>query len=169
MDFQSEEPNVLHWKQLVLWWYDFTLFHCRHNCNHLHPLPSGSPSLLPFMASEFFLSLPFILFTSPMPLNHGIFSSLWASRTTQKWRTLCKNLPNKEGSQSIMSPVMQTGMAMSESTPRCACSLPRGIGCSQTQGQTTVCHRAKAWNLTCHPLPGPRVPGGDLTRTTIMR
>lgn len=26
MDCQSEEPNVLHWKQLVLWWYDFALF-----------------------------------------------------------------------------------------------------------------------------------------------
>lgn len=55
---------------MMIWFY---IVYCHHNYNHLHPLPSGSPSLLPFMVTEFFFSLPFILFASPMPLNAASF------------------------------------------------------------------------------------------------
>lgn len=119
---------------------------------------------------------PCILFASTIPFDHGIFSSIRANQTTQRWRALCKTLTIKEGTTTILTTSLtnQTGKlrAKTARTPRRICAPPRRVGRSLTRVQTPVCHRADVWSLTCRPPsvpPGPRVPGVDLTRTTIMR
>lgn len=166
--------------QHVLWPVKIPLFLkvCIFCPLDLHPFLSTS-TLWPFLR----LSLPPPFFALPIPFNHGVFSSIQANQMTQRWRTLCKTLTIKEGNTTTntstttimaMSLMMQTGKlrAKTARTPRHICGHPWRVGHSRIRVQTPVYRRAEVWSLTCRPPsvpPGPRVPGADLTRTTIMR
>lgn len=144
--------------------------------------PFHSTSTLDLSSNCLYLC-PSILFAPTIPSDHGVFSSIQANQTTQRWRTLCKTLTIREGNTTMstssttiltMSLMNQTGKlwAKTARTPRHICAPPQRVGRSLIQAQTPVCHRAEVWSLTCRPPsvpPGPRVPGVDLTRTTIMR
>lgn len=152
-------------------------------------LPSGTRSLHLCVDTGPFLYLslpPPNVFTSTIPTNHGIFSSLRANRTTQRWKTFCKTLSITEGSTTMntstatmatimaTSSMMQTGTltVTTARTLRRTWGHPWRVGRSRTQVQTPVYRRAEVWSLTCRPLSvpqGPRVPGVDLTPTATMR